>query len=405
MDANNNNVNIIVHNDKSVDKKINKTAKRLKKNYEANRKINEKRIKVVKSPLKKAFIIVFDLFTAITVVLCGVIVFASINSKIQKIPPSFAGYSQFKVKTHSMVKSGFHPGDNIVVKNVDVTTLKEGDKIAFYVYEGSYSKFDINTCIRIKNNSETKYSLSFLEFFGVRSREIETAAKANSRLVFHHIVAIYQDKSTNKLWFKTQGSSNNSPDSWCVEDSMVVGIYDDSNVAVFVSGILSKLTSSKNLIALIIVPVILMGIIIILEFLKDVEIAKLELDIVQEKRKLTDEICVKNNVGFNMSKKTKYKVLAQAPDDQKLEYIALLWKNGSAPNAIKKYYIRKEILISVLQKELELHRECDKMFRDRVSEKEIAKFYHSEKDKINKEYNYKRKKLNKIKLNSDCEIK
>ena len=64
--------------------------------------------------------------------------------------------------------------------------------------------------------------------------------------------------------------------------------------------------------------------------LKNIQIAKLELDCVEEKRKITDDICVKNKVGYQMSNKTKYKILAQATDENRNEYIKLLWKDGTA---------------------------------------------------------------------------
>lgn len=397
MEQVNNSVSVVVREDKSVQKMLNKTAKRLKKNYETKREINEKRLARTKSPWAKAMTIIFDVFCAIMVIFCGTIVFSNINCRIQQVNPSFAGYSQFKVSSPSMVASGFNVGDNIVVRSVDTTSLKVGDKIAFYVYSESYKSFNINSCIKVNEEPETKYDISFLEFFGVQSEEIESAAKAKSRLVFHHVVGVFKDTKTGKLWFQTKGSSNTLVDSWYVEDSMVVGIYDESAGAKFVSGILSKLTSSTAMVGLIMVPVILMGLVIVLEFLKDVEVAKLELDIVQEKRKLTDPICVKHEIGYHMAEKTKYKVLAQAPDDQKVEYVSLLWRDGSAPNAIKKYCIRKQILLASLEKELEVHRKCDQMFRDGVNEKQIAKFYHTEKQKIEKDYSTKQKKIKKFK--------
>ncbi len=401
MEQSNNLISVVIHEDKSVQKKFNKTAKRLKKNYETKRVINEKRLARTKSPWAKTLTIIFDVFSAIMVICCGMIVFSNINCRLQQVNSSFAGYSQFKISSKSMVASGFNVGDNIVVRTVDTNSLKVGDKIAFYVYSDSYKSFDINSCIKVIDNPETKYDVSFLNFFGVQSSEIEAAAKAKSRLVFHHVVGVFKDVKTGKLWFQTKGSSNTLVDSWYVEDSMVVGIYDDSAGAVFVSNVLSKLTSSGAMVGLIIIPVLLMGVVIVLEFLKDVEVAKLELDIVQEKRKLTDAICVKHEIGYHMSEKTKYKVLAQAPDDRKLEYVSLLWRDGSAPNAIKKYCIRKQILLATLEKELDVHRKCDQMFKEGVSDKQIAKFYHTEKQKIEKDYSTKQKQIKKLKSIND----
>lgn len=401
MTNENNLITVVVHEDKSVQRKINKTAKRLKKNYETNRQVNEKRLARSKSLWSRIFTIIFDCVTAIIIFCSAAIVVSSISCRRQQVNPSFAGYSQFKISSKSMVASGFYVGDNIVVRSVDTTTLKVGDKIAFYVYDKSYEDFNVKNCVEVKENPKTKYEVSLKQIFGVQSKEVEAAAKAQSRLVFHHVDKIYKDVKTGKLWFQTKGSSNNSVDDWYVEDTMVIGIYADSKVAVAASKVLTKLSSSQSVIGIIMIPVLFMGIAVIMAFFKDVESAKLELDIVQEKRKLTDPICVQHEIGYNMAEKTKYKVLAQAPDDQLVEYISLLWRDGSASHAIKKYCIKKQILLATLKRELEIHRQCDKMFKDGVSEKQIAKFYHTEKSKIEKDYASKRSAFKKIKESAE----
>ena len=401
MESTGNVVNVIVREDKSVEKKINKSAKKLRKNYDANRTINEKRLARTKSPLSIAVSVILDIVVAIVVICCASMVVSTISCRMQNVNPSFAGYSQFKISSKSMTASGFYVGDNIVVRSVDPSSLKVGDKIAFYQYTKSSNKFNSRTCLKVNQSPELKHKVGLLQFFGVQSKEIEEAAQAGSRLVFHHVYAIYKDSKTGKYWFQTKGSSNIPVDDWYVEDSMIVGIYDDSSAAVFVSSVLTKLTSSSSMIMLIMIPVLLMAMLVVMAFFKDVEIAKLELDIVQEKRKLTDPICVKYEIGYQMAEKTKYKVLAQAPDDQKVEYLSLLWRDGSAPNAIKKYCMRKQILISTLEKELEIHRQCDQMFKEGVPDKQIAKFYCVEKQKIEKDYSSKQKQLKKIKNSTD----
>lgn len=135
---------------------------------------------------------------------------------------------------------------------------------------------------------------------------------------------------------------------------------------------------------------------IVLSFAKDIQRAKLELDVVEEKRKLTDEICVKNGIGFSMDKKTKYKVLAQADEGEKQTYISLLWKDGTAPTSIKKYYLRKRILLSGMEKLLNLNRECEKRLKDGEKPEKVAKYYLAEKEKITKEQKAKEKRMKNI---------
>lgn len=391
MEQTNNLVNVIVRENKSVERKIEKTAKRLKRNYEKNRDIDEKKLEILKKPAVKIFSMVFDAITAIVVLMCFVMVFSTISCRLQKVNPSFAGYSQFKVSSGSMKASGFNVGDNIVVRSVDTKTLKVGDKIAFYVNQNSAKTFSKNKSEIVSENTKTKYKVSFTKFFGIQSKEIVSSAKSNCKLVFHEIIEVYKSTETGEHWFKTKGTSNGSPDSWYVAENLVIGIYDNSAGAVFVSKLLTGLTSNKVLVVVVVLPVLLLGMILVLSFLRDAEFAKLELDVVQEKRKLTDEICVKNEIGYKMDTKTKYKVLAQAPDDQKTEYLSLLWKDGSASNALKKYCIRKQLLLSTLKKELDVHRTCDKMFKEGISDKQIAKYYQTEKIKIEKEYRAKQK--------------
>lgn len=395
----NNYVNVIVRENKSVERKIEKTAKKLKSNYERKREINEDRLKVLSNQWVKITSAILNVITIAVVAVCFLLVFVTLSCRLQGVNPSFAGYSQFKISSGSMVKSGFNVGDNIVVRSVDTETLKVGDKIAFYVSSDSSKQFKKSECELVEETPETEYQVSFAKFFGIQSKEVVSAAKSNSKLVFHEIIEVYKNSETGEYWFKTKGTSNPQADSWTVAENMVIGIYDGSKVAVFVTKILTALTSSKVLVMLAILPVVLLGMVLVLKFIKDVEFAKLELDVVQEKRKLTDEICVQNEIGYRMDKKTKYKVLVQAPDDQKTEYLSLLWKDGSAPNALKKYCIRKQLLLSSLKKELDVHRECDKMFKEGVQDKKIAKFYNEEKAKIEKEYRAMQKQLKKIRRN------
>jgi hypothetical protein len=85
-----------------------------------------------------------------------------------------------------------------------------------------------------------------------------------------------------------------------------------------------------------------------------------------------------------MDNKTKYKVLAQAEEDEKLQYISLLWPKSLNSNAIKKYVIRKKYLLEPNKKLLLLNRECEKMYQDGKQIKEIAVYYAKQKEMIEK---------------------
>lgn len=383
-------VNVIIKEDDSVDKLIKKTAKNLQRKYSQKRKINEKFLKK-KTPLQKTFSIVGDVLCALIVLIAGIICFSGINSRIQKICPTFAGYSNLTIQSGSMVASGFKIGDTVIVKTVNAKTLKSDDKIAFYVYSNDYNNFNINSCKLINENPKTEYTTSFASFFGMQTKPIATAAKAQSKLVFHHIRSVYED-TQGKRWFKTYGSSNGSDDAWYISEDMVVGIYDNSGTGKIFSKVIS-VTNSKVGFLILLIPVALLAVIIVLESLRDIEKAKLELDCVEEKRKITDPLCVKNNIGFGMDTKTKYKILAQSTPQNRNEYISLLWKEGTAPANIRKYYSRKNILLTYDREMLKLNRECEQMFKDGVNSTKVAKYYHEKKATLEQERIIKAKEL------------
>lgn len=401
-------VNVNIKEDDSVIKLLNKKASRLSKKYNKQRKIDTKLLKP-KSKLQKCLVIIFDVVCAVMVLFSSILCFVTINARISRTNPSFAGYSNFKIATGSMRKdtitingvnysSGHEVGENIIIRKVDTDTLNVGDKIVFYVYRPSYEKFDINSAIKDEEEKTTEFAkLSFASFFGIQTTEIREAAAAGARCVFHHIVQIYEDKSEER-WFVTRGSSadENDNDRWYINESMVVGIYDSSSTGKVIAGIVSYVSSLRGCIVLLI-PIVLMGAVIIYESIKEFQLVKLELDCVEEKRKITDDICVKNKIGLRMDNKTKYKILAQAAPDEINEYLSLLWKTGTQPVSIKKYYIRKQILIGYNKKLLLLNRKCEKRLKAGESATNVVKFYLKSKEKIEKEYYEKNERIKQLK--------
>ena len=375
-------VNVVVKEDDSVQRKLQKTADKLHSKYNKKRKINEKYLLKKKTGWRRVVSIISNVILTILCVFCCMLVVSSILFRINKLTPSFAGYSFMRISSGSMVKSGFNIGDNIVVKSVDVDTLQVGDFIAFYVYQPDYSRFDdVNAKVITVEQTEHKSGLTLSKFFGIPNDTIKSAAKANSRLVFHSIVTVYEDENGER-WFKTRGTSNPANDYYEVSERVIVGLHDDSGFANLVSWGLKALTNNMTIIFLLAIPVAFLGFSLVMDALKKVQLAKLELDCVEEKRFITDEICVKNDVGFNMDKKTKYKILAQAPPHKREEYVALLWRDGSAPASIRKYVIRKNFMLKPNEHMLEVNRKCEQMFKDGENPIKIAKYYSAEKEKV-----------------------
>ena len=383
--------NFVITEDQSVEEKIQRTAEKLKEKYTTKRKVNEKKLLKPVPIWKKVISVVTDVLLILLCVLCCLFGVTSFYFKGKDLPPTFAGYSFMRVQTGSMRAAGFDPGDAIVVRRVDTKTLNVGDYIAFYVYGKEYNKFlDLESELIDKEVTKHRYPLDAKSFFGIPNDSIQSAANVGSSIVFHEIIRIYEDEN-GMLWFKTQGKSEESEDHWTIGENMVVGLYDGSVVAKGFSVLLQALTSSRAMVYIVGVPLVLISISFVLKCLKNVQLAKLELDCIEEKRKITDEICVKNNIGFNMSNQNKYKILAQATPEQRKDYLALLWKDGSTPEAIRKYVLRKYIVLKPMEKMLEVNRTCEKMFADGKSPTSIAKYYLSEKSKIEeKQQRYKK---------------
>ena len=392
------NVEVVEFEDSGVQDLINKTAKELHEKYNKQRKINEKFLKK-KTPLKKAFSIFFDCLCVVFLLFGFIVCFSIINTTINGYMPNFFGYSNLVVATKSMVASGYNVGDIVVIHSVDTDTLNKDDKIAFYLYWPSSDEFDQNNVQQITEKSKTKYTLSFKQLFGFQSKEFEKAEKADCDIIFHHIRAIYEEENGER-WFKTYGSSNvteSDPgnDEWWVHEDYVIGVEDQSSFSKFITGLIDFVSKPKGML-FISIPACVLILMLILSFLKNVQIAKLELDCVEEKRKITDEICVKNNVGYQMSTKTKFKILAQATDENKEEYISLLWKKGRVPRSVSRYYQRKKLLLNTNQDLLKLNRECEIMFKEGVKPTKIAKYYLTEKEKIAKRVESIQKRLKSI---------
>lgn len=396
-------LDIYVHEDDSVRKKLTDRAIKLQKKYYKKRKINEKIIKK-KTPLQKAVSIVFDTACILVAVVCGLICFCNVSSRFQNLTPSIAGFSTMRIASGSMVNSGYQIGDAVVIQAVDTDTLKVGDNIAFYVYAPSYRFFNKNNATVVDTSAyeEKDFVVSVTSFLGIQNKQVQTAAKAQSKRVFHEIIEVYED-AKGERWFKTKGTSNPLPDSWIVNENYVLGSNNDSDIAKFMAAVINGATSSMGSVTVLVVPLIIIAMFIVGLSVKDVQLAMLENDIVEEKRKLTDDICVKNKIGYQLSPKAKYKVLATATPDEKMKYISLLWKDGKTPNALKKYYLRKKLLIKPMEEMRDLNRKCEKMFEDGENPKTIAKFYEDEKKRINDKYENNKKKIKNIKQNNQEE--
>lgn len=160
-----------------------------------------------------------------------------LSSKMKNEVPSIFGYSSVCILTPSMVDGGFEPGTFVMVKRVDVSTLKKstdgqknGDIIAFY----NYHEYKLNQSEQTSfvPSDEPNKNNNFLTF-GAFTEGQKEAAKKGSSVYFHRIVDIvYVNNSSGEFdqydptcyFFYTQGDSTNSVDT-PIRGDMVVGVY------------------------------------------------------------------------------------------------------------------------------------------------------------------------------------
>ena len=388
--------------DDSIIKKLEKTAKQLKKKYNKKRNINEKFLK--KKPLYSRIIsTTLSIVAAVTFIAAIMLGFSIVAARMQRTDPCFAGCTVMQIATHSMTASGFPKNTRIVVSSVNTDTLKPGDKIVFREYPPSYKGYRTKMKYYTKIDEETiadhESGLTLKLFFGIQSEEIKQASeydlKHRGYAVFHHIRAVYEDSNGDR-WFSTYGSSNPTDDQWLIHEDYVVGLYAENFFTRLLLKVITFLTNPMNLVISVMVPFLIINYFIVIACIKEIYYAKLELDIVEEKRKLTDEICVESGVGFRMDQETKYKVLAQASEDDKLIYIKLLWNDGGNKNSLKKYYLRKRLKIRPIEELCALNRECEAMFKNNVPQEEIAKYYNQKKIEIIKKQQKYNQKLKAI---------
>ena len=406
-------VKVIVKEDDSLERLLDRTAEKLQNKYEKKRKVRTGLLK--KLPLWQAVCLaVLQVVCCISLLFSAIACIASVNSRINCLEPNMLGYSYVSTQGNLKIsdKKTLTLDEKIIVHSVDTSTLRPamggfmGDVIAYYTYSKTYQGIELEDLIPVTEySSKIAYKTDWKSLFGYQPDIITQAAKAGSSLVVHHIKGIYRD-ARGVRFFLTYGNeididdySGSSIDGgyqgYLVREDMVIGAYDSTFSAGLNTLYLRAMQGAWGVVMLML-PLMIIIAIIIIECLRDIQISKLQQDIIEEKRKITDEICVSNEVGFGMKEADKRKVLAQAEEKDRLTYISLLWRDGSAPAGIKKYLLRRRQMLGPTQELLEVNRKCQQMFKDGVDAKKIAKYYQKEKKRIEKEETEIRRKMREL---------
>ena len=252
----------------------------------------------IKTEKKKKSIgsIIFSIFYfAFIVVVVGAIVM-NIGKKDNEMK-SFYGINFAVVQTGSMVDGGFDVGDFVCIKEVDASKrkLKVGDIIVFY-----YNFCDFYDQIfqsKIDNDPNFKASHTLIDpdtwmapttpdpNKDYRATK-QDAIDAGAILVFHRIINIYYDDYGNK-YFETLGDSNdNDADDVYVRDDFVVAEYGGQTP--IISTILGLIATPIGLIVVFLIPVSLLVIAQIINFIREMKFCKTLSSLLRRKSTIHD---------------------------------------------------------------------------------------------------------------------
>jgi len=360
-------------------------------------------IKREKTPFEKVVSAIVSLFCAIIVTLCAIVCISTLNCKRQNMVASVAGFSAVTIApTKSMINSGFYDWDIVLVKKVNTKALvgdqyneqgeliRRGDIIAYYRY---YDTAKSNICHKMKlytseqaKQCSESISLTLNEFFGSQNKTIVKAAQRDSKMVFHHIKEVRQDVD-GKLYFRTYGSSNLNEDGRIVEDGywisedVIIGKYYEQGSPILLS-VFQVFASQAGIIALICIPMIVLFLMVLLDVFKGLELANMEDKVLKGKLSLTDEVCLVNNIGYNMSKQTKFKVLAQLTPQERIEAVSYLWQSPKDIQHMKKYYIKQKLLMHYDEERLALKNEYASILSDKKANASKIKEYQKKMEDI-----------------------
>ncbi len=311
-----------------------------------------------KTPLEKVISVFVNILCWIVVGVCAIVCMSTLNCRMQGVVTSIGGYSTVTIApTGSMRKSGFEAWDIVLVKKVNPRALKgdqydedgkllvRGDIIAYYKYFDSAKKctnYDIYPASSALTESED-VSLSVGEFFGSQETTIRNAAKVGADMIFHHIKEVREDEN-GKLYFKTYGSSNAAEDAYWISEDVIIGKYYEG-VSPIVLGVVKLFATQMGMVFLVAIPLMLVLCMVFLDILKSLALSGMEDRVLSGKLALDDPSCIANHIGIRMTKKNKYKVLAQLSPQERIEAVSYLWQSPKDIEYMKKYYIKQKLLL------------------------------------------------------------
>lgn len=328
---------------------------------------------------------VIDIVMIPVMVLAIFCCFVMFNAKRQNLVPNILGYSLVVPVSPSMVASGFEPGKTVLVRTANPKGLQVGDIIAYYRYTAANRGVNpYSYPVYVAPENESKYAdLTFDLLIGNRNVEMQIAGAAQTDIIFHQIVDIRQDNN-GTLWFKTKGTSNATADSWWVRGEYIVGVYDE--VPPIIHSLVTFVGSVDGIIYLVIIPIAIIMFMLALEFIDNWDRYEMEQKLVKGEIYLTDKMCVKKNIGFDMTPKNKLIVLSRASVEDMQLYAKLMWKTKDMPKGLMKHILKQRWSSEEEQKLKETRQKAEIEYLAKKSPEIITEYQNAVKTHNELEY-------------------
>ena len=187
------------------------------------------------------------------------------------------------------------------------------------------------------------------------------------------------------MYFRTYGSSNTDSfgkqiyDGYWISEDVIVGKYYENSSPILL-GIFKIFASTMGIIVLICIPLIVFMFMVFLDVLKGLQLAGLEDNVLNGKLSLTDPVCIANHIGYRMSKRTKYKVLAQLTPQERIESVSYLWQSPKDIQYMKKYYIKQKMLMHFDEERQALKSEYAVILEKNPSQANINEYHKKLRD-------------------------
>ena len=306
---------------------------------------------------------------------------------------SMFGYSPVRVLSGSMIASGFEINEVVMIKEVNTKSLKKGDIIAFYVYTkgipAGLDPYTFDEYIAPEGISE-KADFSFKKFLGEKNELQTQAGAAHESIWFHKIVDIRIDENGD-LWIKTWGTSNKDAygnpiyDAFWTREDLVVGKYVET--AGFISTCLGFLGSNTGIVFLVIVPLGILLIVLSIQFIDAYDRYSMEKKIRKDAIKITDDLSIKKQIGYDLSSETKLMVLSNEKDAiKKQEAINLMWKKDEKPRNIVKYVKKQDWRSREEKKHKQQLKDLQELYKMTKNPKYIEEYQKLKDDFANKDF-------------------